>query len=67
MNAMGSKAESITSDVPIAEVDSIVPGKSLLRKQVTLHARGGTFEFEAHKSTPVESLSDALARIRAEG
>lgn len=67
MNAMGTKADAVASDVPISEVESIVPGKSLLRRQVTLHARGGTFEFEAHKSTPVESLSDALDRVRAEG
>ena len=65
MNAMGTKADAIASEVPIAEVESITVGKSMLRRQVTLSARGGTFEFEAHKSTPVESLADALAQARA--
>lgn len=65
MNAMGSKADEIVSEVPIAEVESIIAGKSMLRRQVTLNARGGTFEFEAHKATPVENLSDALAAARA--
>jgi len=64
MNAMGSKADGIVSEVPIAEVESIIVGKSMLRRQVTVNARGGTFEFEAHKSTPVESLTDALAAAR---
>lgn len=67
MNAMGSKADSIASEIPIAEVESIVASKSMLRKQVTLNARGGTFEFEAHKSTPVESLTEALAKARGTG
>lgn len=65
MNAMGTKADAIASDVPIAEVESITTDKSLLRRQVTLNARGGTFQFEAHRSTPVESLADALAQARA--
>ncbi len=65
MNAMGTKADAIVSDVPIAEVDSIVADKSMLRRQVTLNARGGSFEFEAHKSTPVESLAVALDQARA--
>ena len=65
MNAMGTKADGIASEIPIAEVESITVSKSLLRRQVTLNARGGTFAFEAHKSTPVESLSDALAQARA--
>ena len=67
MNAMGTKADEIVSAVPIAEVESITPGKSMLRRQVTLNARGGTFEFEAHKSAPVESLSAALDTARAGG
>ena len=62
---MGTKADEIVSEVPIAEVESITPGKSMLRRQVTLNARGGTFEFEAHKSTPVERLSEALDEARA--
>ncbi len=65
MNAMGTKADEIVSEVPIAEVESITVGKSLLRRQVTLSARGGTFEFEAHKSTPVETPTDALAAARS--
>lgn len=65
MNAMGTKADSIASDVPISEVESITTDKSLLRRQVTLNARGGTFQFEAHKSTPVESLTEALAQARS--
>lgn len=65
MNAMGTKADEIVSEVPIAEVESITAGKSMLRRQVTLSARGGTFEFEAHKSAPVESLPDALAQARS--
>lgn len=64
MNAMGSKADEIVSEVPISEVESITCGKSMLRRQVTLKARSGTFEFEAHKSTPVETLTDALAAAR---
>jgi hypothetical protein len=65
MNAMGTKADEIASDIPIAEVESITVSKSMLRKQVTLNARGGTFEFEAHWATPVESLSAALQAARA--
>jgi hypothetical protein len=64
MNAMGTKADAIASEVPIAEVESIITSKSMLRRQVTLNARGGTFEFEAHKAAPVESLSEALAKAR---
>ena len=67
MNAMGTKADEIVSEVPIAEVESIVVSKSMLRRQVTLNARGGTFEFEAHKSTPVERLTEALDQARAGG
>ena len=66
MNAMGTKADAIASEVPIAEVESIVVSKSMLRRQVTLNARGGTFEFEAHKAAPVESLADALDQARAQ-
>ena len=65
MNAMGTKADGIVSEVPIAEVESIDVSKSMLRRQVTLNARGGTFHFEAHKSSPVEKLSEALAAARA--
>lgn len=65
MNAMGTKADGIVSEMPIADVESITVSKSMLRRQVTLRARGGTFEFEAHKSTPVEGLSEALAQARA--
>ena len=65
MNAMGTKADGIVSEIPIADVESITVSKSLLRRQVTLNARGGTFAFEAHKAAPVESLSDALAQARA--
>jgi uncharacterized spore protein YtfJ len=64
MNNMGSKADRIASDVAISEVESIEIEKSLLRKQVVLKARGGTFEFEAHKAAPVEDLSEALAQAR---
>ena len=64
MNAMGSKADQIVSELPIAEVEGLSTGKSLLRKNVTLNARGGTFEFECHKSTPVETLTDALTQAR---
>ena len=64
MNAMGSKADQIASSVPLSEVEGITTGKSLLRKNVTLNARGGTFEFECHKSTPVETLTDALTQAR---
>ena len=39
--------------------------KSMLRRQVTLNARGGTFHFEAHKASPVEKLSEALAEARS--
>ena len=65
MNAMGTKADEIVSEVPIAEVESIETSKSMLRRQVTLNARGGTFEFEAHKAAPVDSLTDALQVARA--
>lgn len=65
MNAMGSKADQIVSEVPISEVDGLSTGKSLLRKNVTLMARGGTFEFECHKSTPVDTLTDALDAARS--
>jgi hypothetical protein len=65
MNAMGTKADEIVSEVPLADVESITVSKSMLRRQVTLNARGGTFEFEAHKSAPVEKLSEALAQARA--
>lgn len=67
MNAMGTKADSIASDVPITEVESIITEKSLLRRQVILNARGGTFRFEAHRSTPVESLTESLTQARAGG
>jgi hypothetical protein len=67
MNAMGTKADEIVSEIPIAEVESITVSKSMLRRQVTLNARGGTFEFEAHKSTPVERLPEALQAARAGG
>ena len=67
MNAMGTKADEIVSEVPIAEVESIDVSKSMLRRQVTLNARGGAFHFEAHKSSPVEKLSEALAAARAAG
>jgi hypothetical protein len=64
MNAMGTKADAIVSEVPIAEVESISTAKSMLRRQVTLAARGAAFEFEAHKAAPVESLSEALDQVR---
>jgi hypothetical protein len=48
-------------------VESITTDKSLLRRQVTLNARGASFQFEAHKSTPVESLAEALDQARSAG
>ena len=64
MNSTGSKASEIASEVPIANVESIEVDKSMLRKQVTLKASGGTFEFEAHKATPAEQLTEALTQAR---
>lgn len=64
MNHTGSKASEIVSEVPISAVESIEIDKSILRKQVTLKASGGTFEFEAHKAAPVETLTEALAQAR---
>lgn len=64
MNAMGSKAERIASSIDITDVEGLDVEKSMLRKQITLRARGGTFQFETHKAAPAEELRDALARGR---
>lgn len=65
MNGTGSKASQIVSSIPIADVQGIEVEKSMLRKQITLSALGGTFMLECHKAAGPEVLTEALAQARS--
>ena len=62
--SMSLKAKELLTDVPIAEVDSIVVGKGALNKPVTLTVRGEPFQVEAPRAVNTDKLVEAFEQAK---
>ncbi len=62
--AMTLSAKELLSAVPIADVDSIEVGKSMMMKPVTITVRGESFQVEAPKASNTNAMVDAFTRAK---
>jgi hypothetical protein len=62
--AVTLKAKELLTEVPIAEVDSLVVGKGALTKPLTFTVRGESFQVEAPKATNTDKIVSAFEQAK---
>jgi hypothetical protein len=62
--AVALSAKELLTEVPIAEVDSVVVGKGALTKPITFTVRGESFSVEAPKATNTDKIVQAFEQAK---
>ncbi|MDA0159043.1 hypothetical protein OM076_02100 [Solirubrobacter ginsenosidimutans] len=63
--AMTLSAKELLSAVPIDDVDSVVVGKGMVTKPITVTIRGESFQVEAARAVNTDNLVSAVEQAKA--